>query len=553
MKSNDATLADYVAMVRRRWKLAAGAGGLIFVAFIIYAYTATAIYEAAATIQVERPLSPDAQVPTYPEQLLIPVTQRVLASENVTKVIREFELYPDRQNWPIEDLVLKFRSDTIVAPSIVDASAARARGISTTFAYNVTFRYEDAAKVAVVANELARLHSVENAALRTGSAARTSAFLQAEADKVSKSLADVQSRIAALQVRAGGVIASQEPMLAAQRYEQLDRELAQVDGSLRAARERKDVLQSDLIQTPRYRAILSDGQTVMRGEDRLILAQQELVALQARYSEDHPDILRLKREISALTGGKMDSSLVASQLRANIAGVEGQLAMARQTYSEDHPDVVRLQRNLESLQRELASVESRGPAGTPPPDNPDYLQLLTRIRTAEIEITELSSRRAALYGRLSQYSYDPAVEAKYAPLARERDMLQGQYEDLRARYTQATLSESVESEQQGMVLFLATPARAPKSPVEPNRLVISLLGFLLGLGAAFGSATLADMSDRTVRGSRDIESLLRQTPLAMIPYIDDPGDIVQRRRQRTYLALIVLTVIVVVFVVVGQA
>jgi hypothetical protein len=67
-------------------------------------------------------------------------------------------------------------------------------------------------------------------------------------------------------------------MLAAQRYEQLDRELAEIDDSLRAARERRDVTQSELTQTPRYRAITSDGQTVMRGEDRLILAQQELSA-----------------------------------------------------------------------------------------------------------------------------------------------------------------------------------------------------------------------------------------------------------------------------------
>ena len=53
-----------------------------------------------------------------------------------------------------------------------------------------------------------------------------------------------------------------------------------------------------------------------------------------------------------------------------------------------------------------------------------------------------------------------------------------------------------------------------------------LLGFLLGLGAGFGSACLADMMNHKVRGSRDIESLLHQTPIAMIPFIDSPGDIV---------------------------
>ena len=51
------------------------------------------------------------------------------------------------------------------------------------------------------------------------------------------------------------------------------------------------------------------GQSVLRGEDRLAAAQQELVAALARYSEDHPDVRRLRREIATLTsetGGSPD-------------------------------------------------------------------------------------------------------------------------------------------------------------------------------------------------------------------------------------------------------
>ncbi len=343
---------------------------------------------------------------------------------------------------------------------------------------------------------------------------------------------------------------SDDPMVAAQRYEQIDRDLASVDASLRAARERKDVLEAEALQTPKFRAIMTDGQTVLRGEDRLIAAQQELVALQARYSDDHPDIIRLKREIASLTGGPTDYGLIATRLRASIEATEQQLAAARESYSEDHPDVVRLKKNLESQQKQLADAQTRSttPVAQPVPDNPMYLQLQTRIRTAEIEINELSARRAGLYSRLSQYAYNPQLDAKYAPLARERALLQEQYESLRERYTQATLAQSVETEDQGLVLRLAEPARAPTSPVEPNRPVLILLGFLLGIGAAFGIAWLADFLDTTVRGSRDIEAMLNAAPIAMIPIIDSPGDIAVRRRNRVITALIALTVIVLVVV-----
>jgi uncharacterized protein involved in exopolysaccharide biosynthesis len=550
LRTDERSFSDYVAMIKRRWKLAAGAGGFVLLAFVVYAYVQTPVYEAVATIDVERPVIPDATVAAYPDQQLVPVTQRVLSPENVKAVIEKYDLYAPRDKAAIEDLVNTFRFYTTVAPSVTGTQTTSGRGIVVTYAYAISFRYFDAVKASQVANELAQLHVTENSTLRSGAAARTAAFLQAESDKVSRQIQEVQAKIAALLSQAGGVMASQDPMVAAQRYEQVDRELAGIDASLRAARERKDVLEADAIQTPKYRAIMTDGQMVMRGEDRLIVAQQELVGLQARYSDDHPDIIRLKREIASLTGGPTDYGLAATRLRAGIEATEQQLQTARESYSEDHPDVVRLKKNLEVQQKQLAEIQSRAstPVAPPAPDNPAYLQLQTRIRTAEIEITELSTRRAALLSRLSQYSYDPQMDAKYAPLARERALLQDQYENLRQRYTQATLAQSVESEDQGLVLRLADPARAPSSPVEPNRPILVLLGFLLGIGVAFAVAWAADFVDTTVRGSRDIEAMLKAPPIAMIPIIDSPGDIATRRRTRVITALVALTIVVLIAV-----
>ena len=86
--------------------------------------------------------------------------------------------------------------------------------------------------------------------------------------------------------------------------------------------------------------------------------------------------------------------------------------------------------------------------------------------------------------------------------------------------------------------------------MEPNRPILLLLGFLLGIGAAFGSAFLADMVDPTIRGSRDIEKLLRQAPLAIIPIIASPADVAQVRRMRIQYAFIALALFTVVAVIV---
>ena len=86
------------------------------------------------------------------------------------------------------------------------------------------------------------------------------------------------------------------------RASDLERELSRVDDDLRDARARRDLLAMQLQDTPRDSAVLDQsGQLVIRGEDRLAAAQQELVAALARYSEDHPDVRRLRREIATLT------------------------------------------------------------------------------------------------------------------------------------------------------------------------------------------------------------------------------------------------------------
>ncbi len=547
--SDERTFADYVAVIKRRWKVSAAVGALVFFGFVIAAYLQTAVYQASATIQIEKPLIPDQMVKTtvssFAEELLASVTQRVMTAQTIHELIEKYKLYPDkRASMAMDELVSQFRADASVTPSVVDAPTRYGRPAAITYAFTVSFKYSDPQVASDVANELAKLHVVQNSELRAGSAARTSQFLEQEAGKVAKRLSDVQSQINRLQGSSGAMIASQDPAMAATRYDQIDRDLANVDQSLREARERRDLLESDLLQTAKYRAVLSDGQPVVRGEDRLVAAQQELVALQAKYSEDHPDILRLKREIAALTGGSVDYSSMVTQLQANISATQEQLAAARQTYSEDHPDVIRLKRTLESQQKQLAEAQTKSssPSARPAADNPVYLQLQMRMRTADQEIAELSGRRAQLYARLGQYSYNPDLESKYAPLARERDLLQAQYTDLREKFTAASLAESVESEDKGQILTMVEAARAPTSPIEPNRIMLVFLGFVIGLAAAFSTASLTDAMDTSVRGSRDVEMLLRMAPIAMIPFIDTPEDVIGRRKKRMIISFVMLAI-----------
>ena len=61
-----------------------------------------------------------------------------------------------------------------------------------------------------------------------------------------------------------------------------------------------------------------------------------------------------------------------------------------------------------------------------------------------------------------------------------------------------------EQSQPGNVLIIDS-AREPKSPAKPNRLLIILVGVVLGLGLAFAYVFVKNYFDDTVKTPEDIQ------------------------------------------------
>ena len=80
MKSDERTFSDYVALLKRRWQIAAGVGGLIFLGSVVTVFTIPAVYEATAVIQIERPQIPEGVVSRLPavDDVSIPVQTQLI-------------------------------------------------------------------------------------------------------------------------------------------------------------------------------------------------------------------------------------------------------------------------------------------------------------------------------------------------------------------------------------------------------------------------------------------------------------------------------------------
>ncbi|MGI0024714.1 MAG: lipopolysaccharide biosynthesis protein, partial [Nitrososphaera sp.] len=284
---------------------------------------------------------------------------------------------------------------------------------------------------------------------------------------------------------------------------------------------------------------------------RLKAQQTELLSVSARYSSDHPDVIRLRREIDGLrkeTGIAGDTGDLAVRLEAT----RSELSTARQKYSEDHPDVRRLVQTVQRMENELSNAPAAlAFRSTPAPDNPVYIQLQTQLKASDVELASQQARGAELRRKHAEYeqrlTQTPQIEREYKTLTRDYEAALEKYRDVTAKQMEAQLSQTLESEKKGQRFTVIEPPVLPASPAKPNRLGIAFIGFIVSIFGGIGSAAMAEARDTSVHGREGVISLFGVPPLAVIPYIETQREIIRKQRSR-YLALGVIAVVGAVFV-----
>jgi uncharacterized protein involved in exopolysaccharide biosynthesis len=540
--SDENTWSDYMAMLRRRWRPTLVVVAAVALGTIYIAYTLPAVYESSATVLIEEQGIPEDMVTTtvnaYAEQLLQTMLQRILAAPRVVEMIDSFGLYEaDRGSMPEDELILMFRDGVSMKPqNVTSVNSRTGREAIITFGFQISFQYSDPVKARDVTQRLANMFVAENALLRGEAASRTTEFFDSEADDIQGRLDDISARIAQFkELHTNNLPEDQAVNL--RTLERLEENLRQTQTRLREVEETKSLLETEIADTPKYRPVLDNsGDPVLGAVDRLAEAQQELIRLQGKYSDSHPDIIALKREIAALSASPTNLANLAQEVRTELDIRTRELAAARQSYSETHPDVVRLRGTVDSLRSQLSDLErqiaSGSVSGASQPNNPVYLQLQTRIRTADAELRELRNRRIELTDQIALYdrrmAMAPQVERDYTAITQERDVLLERYRELRDKEGAAERAEALEKGNFAERLNIIEPPRVPSNPVSPNRMSLSFLGIVLSLALGLGTASLAEAMDTKVRGRRDIFLLLDAPPMGVIPYVESTYDRVRR-------------------------
>ena len=555
-------LGEYLEILDRRKKQFFVPALLILLASVGLAFGLPSIYRSEATILIEQQEIPDdlvrSTVTSFAGERIQIISQRVMTTQNLSRIIEEYGLYEDeRRSKSMSVLVEEMREQIdleMISADVVDPRSGRPT--TATIAFKVAFSGEGPRLTQKVANDLVSLYLDENMKQRTAHAVETSSFLTEEADKLQQQISGLEAKLAEFKENNINTLPNLQ-QLNIQLMERTERDLKDKQQQIRTLEERRIYLQSELAQmNPTSKLYDSDGSRVLSSEDRLQALESQYISLSARYSSNHPDLIKMEKEIAAL---KKETGAVGNvnEIRRKLTDMKSQMAVLRDRYSSEHPDVKSLQRTIdinEKLLREAKSSKrpSRRQPGSGEADNPAYIQLQAQLKAANSELHSLHESVLEIEAKLADYENrllkSPQVEREYLDLTREYENSLAKYQEVKAKQFQAELAESLERESKGERFSLIEPPQLPEEPDKPNRIAIFFLGFVFSLAGGFGTVAVAESMSEAIRSPKALMAITNAPPMIVIPYIEIAAD--RSRRRYQVAGLIVVAMIVAVGVVV---
>ncbi len=546
----ETSLSDYLSILGRRKKTFLTTAGLILSLAIGLAMSLPPVYRSSATILIHQQAISNELLSSSVEQDsgqgLEMLIRGVMTKPNLLKIVEKFDLFSNYRNDLNEGKILKKVHSSIGVKMLNPELAGQKKtpGQQGT-AFEVSFEYEHDPELAQqVTTELTRLFLEKNLEGRRKITADTTAFLISETRKIEKRLGEISSKFTAFKKQNSRLLPRQMEFMTSER-ERTDRELLTVIQEIRSIRASNIQLRGQLAGTKAY--IYEDrteirntkGEKVLSATGRLQTLQQRYHALIAKYSDSHPSVKKVKKEIESL-GGNVAAAGASPLATDNLEIAEVELAEARQKYSGDHPEIRQLETKVAQLRNESAAAGSIASNSkefnTLKRINPAFSSLRAGVSSGEAELQSLYDRRDSLQAKLDDFAGRmegaPGVEQDYNRFNRDYEASLKQYTKITDKLSNAQRAEAFEKEEKGDRFALLEPPEVPMGAVKPNRPAIVMLGGLLGLGIAFGLSMLLESLDNSITGRRALVAITGMQPIGTIPIILSKTEAQSIQRQK---------------------
>lgn len=530
-------------IVHRKW-LVAGVFLVISLVTVLVAARLPDVYTSETVILVDPQKVPEGYVKSTVtgdvRNRLGTLSQQILSATRLQKIIDTLRLYPeDKKTLPREEIITRMRRD-ISVKVLSDFG-----GSQDLQAFRITYSGREPRLVAQVTNELASLFIEENLKAREQQATGTTEFLENQLQETRKALESQEAKLRDFKLKHIGEMPEQQTA-GLQILGQLQSQLQLESDALSRAEQQKSYIQSMVAQSSAPVVDLDDGE--QNGVQRkgkassatLSSSRAKLAQLLAIYTENHPDVQRMRRVIKE------------EEAQGNPAE-----AVMRALYTEKHPDVKRYRKQMEAkgenetatsaaesdaAQAVIAAPSTQTSPAAARPAPPSYvnpvLQSQLKMIDAEIAKHQEEQQRLSKLVASNQAKLEavPLREQEITSLVRDYEISKAHYSQLLEKQLSAETATQLEIRQKGERFSILDPAQPAERPSKPNRTLINvgggLAGLLLGLLAALGT----ELIGTSITAPEQITAATTLPVLEIIPSIRTSADRLARRRRLLFTA-----------------
>jgi polysaccharide chain length determinant protein (PEP-CTERM system associated) len=478
VRNGDITLADVSRIFRRYWwvlpltTLFAGAVGLTAALVLPKKYTSETV------ILVEQPTVSSKYVePVITENLnqrLTSMQEQILSRSRLQPIIENFGLYQsERGRVHIEDLVARLR--TAINIRAMEPTPGTQRGQAPGFFVDVTF--DDPQLAQRICTQITSMFLEENARDREQKASQTTSFLTGQLDEAKAKLDEQDAKLAEFKREHAGTMPENEQSNL-NFLEGMNTQLEANTQALSRAQQDKTFNESLLGQQEMNWKASQTGQNPETAEQQLTLLQDQLAALQSKYTDEHPDIVKLKSQIRDLKKRSAQGAKDSTAATTSVSTMEPpQMQQLRAKIRQDNQNIADLTKRQGQIQAQIGALQGRVQAS---PLVEQQLKELTRNYTTALEF--------------------------YNSLLKSRDT--------------AAMASDLEHRQESEQFKVLDAASLPLTPSSPKKPVLIGGGLGAGLALGLGILYLLALNDRAIYSERDVETCLKLPVLTHVPSLE---------------------------------
>jgi succinoglycan biosynthesis transport protein ExoP len=486
----DTIVRRYWELVLRRRYLAISVALVVVSVFTWGSFFVPAVYEARSTVLIDKssimqPLIQGIGVAGGSEESLSSLKESITSRSVILRTLEKLGMINDRTRGRSEGLINEIRSNLAIE--------LQGGGTNGADLFTLSYRGRDPRMVSDVVNALVRECIDETVGFRRSDAYSAYEFIQSQ-------LMDYKGK------------------------------LEESDKAIREFREK-------------------NPEMIPQNENTLVGRIENFQASMIDSEIKLKELIRKKENLQKQLSGEKELTVAIvtndDSPQGRLAHLNNQLVMLMTKYTDNYPEVIKVKSEIAELKKEMERAKTshqRGPGSETAMINPIYQQLRQELAKTDVEVESLKARLAELSRQQREgeraLGRMPKGQEEWTKLQRDRNVYQRIYDELLQKLESAKVSRDLEIGNKGENFKILDAAVLPQLPVKPNRPVMILMGILLGIVSGVATVLGLDYLNHSFKDEDSIESALGLSVLVAVPTIvtEEDKDSTRRRDRKVVTA-----------------